>query len=136
MKSDVINGHVLRRYLACWAVLLASLVAFPTLAFVALPAAWLPDAVAQLLLLWPQYLFVPNGLSREATLGEQTYLHGSATMAAAAFWIVAVGAYVLLTRQLRTWLVLVGLLPFVVLVLAAAMLLLGLGGWGLVLAGP
>ncbi|MBN1238581.1 MAG: hypothetical protein JXB36_08760 [Gammaproteobacteria bacterium] len=136
MELDTEQRRMLVRYLVCWGVLLASLVLFPTLAWVLLPGRWLPDAVGQTLLFWPQYLFVPHGLTHEATLGERTYLSGAAVFAAAAFWLLALGAYVYLTRRRRAALTYVLLLPTVLIVLIAVLGLLGLFGVGIVLDGP
>lgn len=136
MVSVSINHKLLVRYVSCWGVLLASLVLFPALAFLAWSSRWLPDVAAQLLLLWPQYLFLPHGLTRAATLGQNTYAAGSATFAAAAFWSVAVLGYVYWTRRVRAVVVYAVLLPAVLLMLQLATWCLGLLGFGIVLSGP
>jgi hypothetical protein len=136
MSIDDENKRLLVRYLVCWGVLLASLVLFPTLSWFLQPYRWLPEAVLQLLLFWPQYLFLPNGLSHEATLGLGTRAHGSAIFAAAAFWFVAIVGYVWITRRVHPGLVYAALLPSVLLVLQLVVYGLGLAGFGVVLAGP
>jgi hypothetical protein len=128
--------RLLIRYLLCWGVLLGSLVLFPTLAWLLQTLRWMPAAVLQVLLLWPQYLFLPNGLSHEAALGQGTLAHGSAIIGAAAFWLAVIGGYVWGTRRLGSRVVYAALLPSVLLVLQLALYGLGVFGFGVVLAGP
>lgn len=136
MKTAGYNRKILVRFLICWGTLLVSLVLFPVLAWRMLPGGWLPERLGSVLFFWPQYLFLPNGLTHESTLGQGTYLAGAASVAAAIFWFFAIAVYVLSTRRLPAAVVYAALLPAVFVVLAAVVGLLGLVGVGIVLDGP
>lgn len=129
--------RLLLRYAACWVVLLASLALLPMLGWVSLRYGVLPDPLGPLLLFWPQYLFMPNGVVSAAAMSEAPRGEWLAPVVAALFWSLAVGGYVWATRAARSAWVYVGVVPTVYVVLQAAVYpLLSLLGFAVVIDGP
>jgi hypothetical protein len=129
------NRELLRRYVSCLILLALSLVLLP-LAVLGVHALRvpLPALVANVLFFWPQFLLLPNGVLDTAT---HTPVFARASLyVAAAFWVVAVGAYVLGTRGMRRAWVLVGLLPAVLVVAQLVSIALGALGFEISLDGP
>lgn len=133
--SDKYKNLVIR-YSACWGILLASLVLFPLLSWLQFRYRLLPGAAGELLFFWPQYLFLPNGLTQEQGPGPGIVAATGAVYAAALFWAVVVALYVWVLRRRSAALLYAGFVPVVAAVLQAVMLALGSFGFGVVLDGP
>jgi hypothetical protein len=81
-------------------------------------AIWL----ANVLFLWPQYVLWPNGIAERGT--DAVHWAGALPLASAAFWLVAIAAYVWWLRRMRPLWVLVAFLPAVAVVAQVGLLLL------------
>lgn len=124
------------RYAICAGLLAASCLAFPLLVLgvqrlgpVASSgvAIWL----ANVLFLWPQYVLWPNGIAERGT--DAVHWAGALPLASAAFWLVAIAAYVWWLRRMRPLWVLVAFLPAVAVVAQVGLLLLSAFGFRLVI---
>lgn len=127
--------NLLQRYVACVALLGASLLIFPLLALGAGAVnAPLPRIASNALFFWPQYLLLPNGVIEIGT--QSPHPATFASYACAFFWLAAVGAYVGLTPRMRLAWVLAGLLPAAAVVTQLGLLVLRVLGFAVALDGP
>jgi len=133
---DADQKTFIRRYAMCAGLFAASCVVFPLLVLGVhgSGSGTVPIWLSNVLFLWPQFVLWPNGVAERGT--EAVHGASALPMASAAFWLVAIAAYVWTLRRGRLLWVLIAFLPAVAAVAQLGLVVLASFDLRLVIDSP